>query len=259
MQTQLLGQIVRHPTFGAGTVTSLSGNIVTVRFVQEEKNFLYPEAFSGFLTLEDAGKQAQLAAINEEKKAAWRAKIHRECAELERFRKIRNMKISPKAQAVFSLSEEELAELPETKTVSTGCYLSGYSKGEPRIPSRIKPNTACLLTVLPGEQEAKRQIVGVFMVPETFWGEKCRDGLVPMHPKFSLMLPREKYLSYFDYFPAGEKIPAWGRVSFKYFANTDMESILWNIRRELTGTEQAATAAEFYSYFCKLNHLQERS
>ena len=52
---QLLGQPVRHNAFGTGVITGLSGNIITIDFAQGEKRFQYPDAFSRFLTLKDAG------------------------------------------------------------------------------------------------------------------------------------------------------------------------------------------------------------
>lgn len=63
---QLLGQPVRHNAFGTGVITGLSGNIITIDFAQGEKRFQYPDAFSRFLTLKDAGKQMRYGqAMNE--------------------------------------------------------------------------------------------------------------------------------------------------------------------------------------------------
>ena len=60
---QLLGQPVRHNAFGTGVITGLSGNIITIDFAQGEKRFQYPDAFSRFLTLKDAGKQNEIRAV----------------------------------------------------------------------------------------------------------------------------------------------------------------------------------------------------
>ena len=57
MQPQLLGQPVKHISFGKGIITNVSDQIVTVHFPEGEKRFLYPEAFSAFLTLKDEEKQ----------------------------------------------------------------------------------------------------------------------------------------------------------------------------------------------------------
>ena len=62
MQTQLLGQPVKHTSFGKGIITEVSSKIVTISFAQGEKRFLYPDAFSTFLTLKDTAKQKEINA-----------------------------------------------------------------------------------------------------------------------------------------------------------------------------------------------------
>lgn len=44
---------VRHKTFGVGTVVATSGKYMKVKFDNGEKNFVYPDSFEKFLTLED--------------------------------------------------------------------------------------------------------------------------------------------------------------------------------------------------------------
>lgn len=60
MQTQLLGQPVKHIAFGKGIITDVTSKIVTIHFSQGEKKFLYPQAFSKFLTLKDTEKQKEI-------------------------------------------------------------------------------------------------------------------------------------------------------------------------------------------------------
>ena len=74
---QLLGQPVRHNAFGTGVITGLSGNIITIDFAQGEKRFQYPDAFSRFLTLKDAGKQNEIRAGYERRLRAERAERQR--------------------------------------------------------------------------------------------------------------------------------------------------------------------------------------
>ena len=57
MQMQLLGQPVRHISFGKGVIADISDRFVTIRFEQGDKKFLYPDAFYNFLTLKDTEKQ----------------------------------------------------------------------------------------------------------------------------------------------------------------------------------------------------------
>ena len=48
---QLIGQSIKHVTFGKGVVTDWNGNVITVCFSAGEKKFIYPDAFSNFLIL----------------------------------------------------------------------------------------------------------------------------------------------------------------------------------------------------------------
>ena len=146
---QLLGQPVRHNAFGTGVITGLSGNIITIDFAQGEKRFQYPDAFSRFLTLKDAGKQNEIRAGYERRLRAERAERQKELERQERLGKIRSMKVTPYSQAAFDIPWKEAKAAAEADAVSTGFYLSGYSKDRPRIPSRLKPNSACLLTTVP--------------------------------------------------------------------------------------------------------------
>lgn len=45
--------VVRHKTFGVGTVIATSGKYMKVKFDAGEKNFVYPDSFEKFLTLAD--------------------------------------------------------------------------------------------------------------------------------------------------------------------------------------------------------------
>ena len=51
---QLQGQTVKHKLFGNGVVDGFSNEIITVKFAQGSKRFIYPDAFTRFLTLENA-------------------------------------------------------------------------------------------------------------------------------------------------------------------------------------------------------------
>ena len=198
---QLLGQPVRHNAFGTGVITGLSGNIITIDFAQGEKRFQYPDAFSRFLTLKDAGKQNEIRAGYERRLRAERAERQKELERQERLGKIRSMKVTPYSQAAFDIPWKEAKAAAEADAVSTGFYLSGYSKDRPRIPSRLKPNSACLLTTLEtGCEEKERRILGAFMVRDDFWGAYCREGMIRAHDRYKLYLPSGSMLPYWNYF-----------------------------------------------------------
>ena len=62
---------VMHKTFGLGTIISIDGKYIRVKFDSVEKNFVYPDAFEKFLTLADGSVsediEADLKVTNEQK------------------------------------------------------------------------------------------------------------------------------------------------------------------------------------------------
>lgn len=166
------------------------------------------------------------------------------------------MKVTPYSQAAFDIPWKEAKAAAEADAVSTGFYLSGYSKDRPRIPSRLKPNSACLLTTLEtGCEEKERRILGAFMVRDDFLGAYCREGMIRAHDRYKLYLPSGSMLPYWNYFEQEEFVPRWGKVVFKYFSSRVMQRILLDMCGVMDGTDQGETAAEFCDYFCAINRL----
>lgn len=63
MMKGLRGTTVQHGRWGRGRVTAKRENTITVSFVEAgEKMFLYPDAFDGFLVMEDAQHAQAIAA-----------------------------------------------------------------------------------------------------------------------------------------------------------------------------------------------------
>ena len=261
---QLVGQKVTHRAFGRGVVTEVlrNGDIVTVHFNHGEKRFLYPDAFYRFLTLEDSEKQEKINQDYRRQHEIEEAQREKEREAQERRIRISSMKVTPDSQAAFHMGgrsdarREDMATCLRDGLAFTGRYLSGKSKGEPRLPLRLKPNSGYLLTGIPdGGEERERRIYGVYMVGEDFLGEYCRDGRLEAHAQYRLRLPDGGALSYWKYFAQEGPVTRWGNVPFKYFSNSIMEELLADVVKQLAGTEQAGAAAEFYQYFCRRNHL----
>lgn len=255
----LKGEEVTHVRFGAGVVADLQENIITVIFAKQgEKQFLFPAAFSSFLTFQNPEVQQYaedlLNGINREKE------LHRQAEQKEhaRMKALRRLKVSPNSQAMFGFVENKKNDVFASWTVSAGHYAGGCSKGEPRIPVRLKPNSACLLTECPaGAQEADRRILGLFMVREDFDGALCADGIIPGHSRYRLELKDSETLPYWRYFEyAGSQPPKWGKTEMKYCSNRIVQQILQDVCGMVRDPGQAGTAAEFYRYFCAVNHLE---
>ena len=256
---ELIGQPVNHISFGKGIVTDLSSQMVTVQFAQGEKKFLYPQAFSSFLTLKDADSQnavnAKYRRILQQEEAHWR----KETAKSDRRRQLDTLKLTSNDQAAFNLDWDQAPAALRQGQVFSGRYLSGDSKGQPRRINRLKPNSACLVTSIPPNgTEADRKILGLFMVPDNFWGTRCLDGIIPAHKTLTLTLPSEAVLSYWDYCPRKENLPAWGRIPFKYFSTRAVRDILQDLVSKLEETPQQELSQKLLHYFCALNRLSEK-
>ena len=255
---QLKGKKVTHVTFGPGVVTDVEDDIVTVAFVQGEKKFLFPGAFSRFLVFEDGESRERvehmIRQIDREKEQQRQAK-HKEH---DRLKKLRQLKILPNSQAVFGFVENKREDVFSAWTVCSGHYVGGYSKGEPRVPVRLKPNSACLLTeCAPGAPETGRRIIGVFMVREDFNGTSCSDGIIPAHEKYRIALEADETMPYWNYFESRGKPPRWGKTEMKYFANLTMQRILYDLAGSVPNREKRRVSEELYRYFIAVNRLPD--
>lgn len=249
------GQAIKHKTFGSGVVTALTAKTITVCFPEGEKKFIYPDAFGEYLVLRDKNMQRHITAQIVKKEAEINRQRQVKQAEQERRQKLLNFSITANSHAVFDIISEEVEHVCKTSIVSTGRYLSGHSKGQPRIAERLKPNSMCLLTERRrGQPEQERRIIGAFMVREDFFGEDVRDGLIEGHPKYQIHLPSENILLFWEHF-GEDTTPRWGNTAFKYCSGTVMNHILSEMSQLLVNTDQQESALAFYRYFCKMNHL----
>ena len=253
---QLIGETIHHEQFGKGVVTACDHNIITINFPTGIKRFVYPDAFQAFLIPKDGETREEINDMLVEQKLKEKQK---ELADLERQKKLahlRSLKISNNGQAVFDLANQEGNDPLHTGFCETGTYLSGFSKGEFRVPQQLAFNSLCILTSCPeGAEELQRQIVAVAMTEESFEGAACEDGRVPLHEEFRLTVKNPIRL-----WPLLGKEPrkTWGRAAFRYVSNPVGEEILYTIRQQYKGTPQEAQARALYSYYCDCNRLVHR-
>lgn len=252
----LIGQTIEHEQFGKGVVTFCDKGIITVDFEGGKKSFVYPDAFEAYLVPQDTGSQEQINDMLVKRKLEEKKKQLEDLEHQKKLAHLRSIPIPTLGQAVFDLDLQKDNDPFLSHKCSTGCYLSGLSKGQPRIPDRIRFNTMCILTrCQPGQPENTRQILGVAMVEESFQGENCRDGWIPLKENFMLKLERPLAI-----WPYLEKEPkkAWGQTTFKYIANKIGEEILRDISQHFLGTGDEKKARDFYRYYCECNHLSCR-
>ncbi len=250
------GQAVSHRTFGRGVITALSESTVTVRFDTGEKRFLYPDAFRQHLVLKDDGIRENVRIKMEERRIAEERRRKLQQAEQERRRKLRDFSVRVNSHAVFDIDPARAAQACGPWSVSTGRYISGHSRGKPRIAERLKPNSACLLSALPaGEPEQSRRILRAFMARADFFGEDCGTGLIEGHPEYRMSVPDGQTLMLWEYFDQDAAV-RWGGAAFKYCSAAAMNRILAEMAQMNAGTENAAAALDFYRYFCRMNRVR---
>ena len=250
---KLVGKAIKHVTFGRGVIINKTDNILTVDFEGNHKKFLFPDAFLHFISIADEEGQAYIGKILDDISKIKNA----EQLEQERLQRILVLKVIPESQAAFGFMENSRHTVLKSWSVFAGNYLSGHSKGTPRIPTRLKLNSACLLTECPaGCHEEKRRIIGAFMVRDDFEGKYCKDGIIPSHETYRILLNDEDgELLFWDYFPSTTYSPRWGKMEMKYFSNYQMKHILNDMQKAITDPLQRETASKFYRYFCEVNRL----
>ncbi len=263
----LLHKEITHKVFGEGDIVKQDESFITVEFNDDVKTFVYPDAFGRFIKLKDqdtakslkkviAAKEVEKAELEKKR----REEKERQELEQQRREKLKNHKIHESSQIVFWLDEEELQNVFIDWQVSPGRIQSGKNKGEPNRPARLSPNSAVLLTVRkPDKPETDRQIIGLYMVDETFTGELSDDGMVPAHAKFRIKLTdqeAEKML-FWNYY-VNNNYPhrkTWNSGKYRYFDNIWTAQILKDIITLKKNDEEVKAAEDFLEYFCKMNVL----
>ncbi len=229
---QLIGQAIRHKTFGKGIVTGLDEHVLTVCFSGGDKKFIYPDAFGQYLTLRNSAMQEKIRSLLAEQTAQEKAHWQAVQDAQERKYRLQHFPISQNSQTAFHLDTAQAEQTLHRWSVSTGTYLSGSSKGEPRVPDRMKPNSLCLLTCRAADApEEERRIVGLFMAPEDFFGIYCRDGMIPAHPIWRAALAEPEQPLFWPYFSEGSAVRRWGKTAMKYFTTAVAERILFDLCR----------------------------
>lgn len=255
---QLIGEVVFHKKFGEGKILDKSDRILMICFPSGEKKFLFPDAFEKHLVLKNKRKQKQVDKIVgvfvSEREAYENAKLE----EQKRKERIMSLKIRPNSQAAFGFKNNTKKEVFSSWVLSTGTYLSGNLKGTPRIPEKMRLNSACLLTECPREVEEKeRKIIGVCMVKDNFDGRMCSDGIIHSHEKYRVKLESSEQLFFWDYFSSDDENSKWGSIEIRYFSNRTMLKILRTLQEKITVPERRKLINEFYQYYLRVNKLEQ--
>lgn len=141
---ELIGLKVKHTVFGAGVITELEGNYITIEFAAKITKFVYPDAFGKFIKSEDpAVQQSIVDSINDAKAAAEQKRQAEEAARkaAEERRRAVTAVSAPKAKKAKTLDEmfapdyhaEKLARQPiltyQQVEDQFGIRISGFGRG----------------------------------------------------------------------------------------------------------------------------------
>jgi len=254
----LLGSEVIHNIYGKGVINLSADSVITVRFENEERKFVFPDSFSGFLTFADTEKQSYVDKILCKLNLELLEESLRVQEEKKRLIRLRTLKITPKSQGVFGLVENSAKEVFASWSARSGTVLSGYSKGKPRVPSALAPNSACIFTELPpGCEEKERKVIGAFMVHEDFDGRLCTDGIIKAHDKFRIKLEDGETPPFWDYMNLDSLPLSWGGVEIRYCTNLIVKKILYDLIELIEEPVRKKQAEWLYRYYCTVNRLPE--
>ncbi|AXF54993.1 malate synthase [Salicibibacter kimchii] len=263
----LINEEITHKVFGQGDIVDQDESSVTVNFNEDTKKFVYPDAFGKFITLKDRDTAQSLKKVISKRETEKQELEKKREEEKERLaleqqvrKKLKNHKIHESSQIVFWLDEEEQQSVFTDWKVSTGKVQSGKNKGEPNRPARLRPNSASLLTAKKSDKpETERQILGLYMVDETFTGNLGDDGMLPAHSEFRIKLTdQETEKMLFWNYCSNKNYPhrmTWNSGKYRYFDNVWVAQILKDIIALKTGEEEVRAAENFLKYFCKMNAL----
>lgn len=268
----LVDKKVIHEVFGKGNVVDCDDSYIKINFESGDKRFVFPDVFKDYIKFTDKKaselveekikiktKELEKQALIEKKE---RALEQERLYNLEQKRQIKSRKTHTKLQSVFWVKPEEEKQVFEDWQIFTGRIKSGKKEGLPRKFPRMNQNSGCLLTKRKDDEpEEDRQIIGVFMVEESFNGRKCEDGYIKAHLEYRIHLTKEESdkMLFWDYY-YDKKFPEktiWNSGRQRYFDNIWMAQILSSIVTLREKTDKAKEAENFLEYFCRLNQINK--
>ncbi len=267
----LINKKVTHKQFGIGSVVKQNESSVEIHFETENKLFVFPDVFGKHLKLHDKSdaklldeiiqkqemEQKEIEMKKEEDKKLQRKKL---VLRWEHEKLMKHHKLHPESQMVFWCDKEEQSSAFSEWKVFSGEIKSGTNKGKPSKPVRLHQNSAVLLTKRDSSMSEKdRRILGVYMVNENFIGKLCEDGEIPAHSKYKIQLTEQEsdQLLFWEYYVNGnspEKM-SWNTGKYRYFDNSWLAQILFDIISLKTDPEEKELAQQFFDHFCKMNQI----
>ena len=249
----LIGKKVVHRKFGQGEISSIEGSRIEINFTTTIKTFLFPDAFESYVSLSDQEAGTYVDGILSDQKNQKQLEKEQQHQRLQ-ANAFSNQKKPDNAQAIFAMNTNDLDDVLVNWTVNTGYYLSGKSKGMPKIPLNMGISSCCILTDKEdGEGESKRTIAALMMAEDRFIGKECKTGLITAHEAYRITWNESNAPLYlWNYFPEDLRPKSWGGAEVKYTSKTIIKAILEDMAEQSEGDDKNKIL-NFQKYFCKMN------
>ncbi|SHJ45233.1 hypothetical protein SAMN02745248_00166 [Hathewaya proteolytica DSM 3090] len=142
-----------------------------------------------------------------------------------------------------------------------GVVQSGKRKNEPMRLQKVQKNSLCVLTTRDIESTEKdRYIFGVFLVDESYEGDKNTEGYVGTNSKYKLKLslPEARKMLFWNYHFNDNRpeVAMWSSGLHRYLDDNEAVQILSDIVKLKKGTSEEKLSIEFLDYYCEVNNIQ---
>lgn len=258
---------VDHKVFGEGVIIENENSYVTVKFDKDEKKFMYPSSFDGYLTVQNIKASESIKEeIRVIKKLEKDEKVR--LAEVERKIKVEKLnsskkkkaksKVYPRANIAFkcTFSDEGYSDEKEL----TSIVQTFNRNGEPMKLNKVQNNSLCIVTTRePNTVERERYIFGVFLVDDAYSLDNKDEGYVTTNSKYSikLSLKESHEMLFWNYHTNKNKpeLALWSSGLHRYFEDEQAIQILQDIVALKKGTDEEELSKEFLLHFAKINNI----
>lgn len=258
----LTGKKVTHPAFGTGTILKQDGDYVTVQFPIGEKMFVYPDAFSHFLTAAGAKLQQQLQAAAEKKIISLQ--------QAEAARKAERDKVWEKKDVKQAAAEEPARAAEKNYRRSNAAFkckhadekvAEDWEKVAEQLAGlkQIKRNSVCVLTARDAKAPENQRYIFAVGLAEADTDKTTAEPRVHISEKYRLHLSDAEAhgLLFWNYHASknssGE--PAWSSGVHRYISDAEAVQILRDIVTIKTGAREEHLALDFFNHFCQATQI----
>lgn len=239
----IIGKKVKHKIYGEGTVSNQYENKMEIDFGTIKKLFLFPDAFEGYITIQDEDFREY---VTEKIKINYKQKAEK-AKEAKAIIYRNSLKQKTSSHAVFNLSEDELRNFMDTWELETP-----NTKTKAKVINKLNMNSACIITTKDkNKKECERMVVGLFMMEEDYLGGQTINA----HEKYRAICNFDEDIYFWSLFPEDKRLKNWKGNSMKYVSTNIVKTLLQSIINRTYDEDNKKLLEELQEYFCEMNQL----